>query len=150
MTILTDAFMWVCVILLDKQSKCTLCKKSLIYWQGTGHDDEYLLAIKLLTSFHFNVASNMNVEIPCSNVCKYVHSSTSFSCLLVCCMWFRLLKRISDDATWISELEMFYFMLSMYLSSWWWVRGCMDELQTTGAMWLVVSDIFIPHLSFQG
>ena len=80
----------------------------------------------------------MNVEIPCSNVCKYVHISTSFSCLLVCCMWFRLLKRISDDATCISELEMFYFMLSM------------DELQTTGAMWLVVSDIFVPHLSFQG
>ena len=32
-------------------------------------------------------------------------------------------------ATWISELEMFYFMLSMYLSSWWWVHECMNELQ---------------------
>ena len=55
-------------------------------------------------------------------------------------MCFRLLKRISDDATWISELEMFYFMLSMYLSFWWWVHKCMDELQriTTGVMRLVV------------
>ena len=44
-------------------------------------------------------------------------------------MCFRLLKHISDDATWISELEMFHFMSSMYLSSWWWVHGCMDELQ---------------------
>ena len=37
-------------------------------------------------------------------------------------------------ATWISELEMFYFMLSMYLSSWWSVHECMNELQriTTG------------------
>ena len=52
-----------------------------------------------------------------------------FVFLLVCCICFRLLKHISDDdATWISELEMFYFMLSMYLSSWWWwVHGCMDE-----------------------
>ena len=56
----------------------------------------------------------------------------------------RLLKGISDDATRISELEMFHFMLSMYLSSWWWVHGCMDELQriTTGVMGLVVCDIF--------
>ena len=42
-----------------------------------------------------------------------------FVFLLVCCICFRLLKHIrDDDATWISELEMFYFMLSMYLSSW--------------------------------
>ena len=49
-------------------------------------------------------------------------------------MSFRLLYRISDDATWISELEMIHFMLSMYLSSWWLVHGCMDEVQhiTTG------------------
>ena len=54
--------------------------------------------------------------------------------------------------TWISELEMIHFMLSMYLSSWWWVHGCMDELQciTTGVMRLVVCDIFIPHLSLRG
>ena len=49
----------------------------------------------------------------------------------MCC---RLLYRISDDATWISEFEMIHFMLSMYLSSWWWVHGCMDEVEriTTG------------------
>ena len=59
----------------------------------------------------------------------------------MCC---RLLYRISDDATWISELEMIHFMLSMYLSSWWCVHGCMDEVQriTTGVMRLVVCDIF--------
>ena len=52
-----------------------------------------------------------------------------------------LLKRISDGFTWISELEMFHFMLSMYLSSWWWVHGCMDEVQhiTTGVMRCVIS-----------
>ena len=59
----------------------------------------------------------------------------------------RLLKCIS---AWISVLEMFHSMLSMYLSSWWWVHGCMDELQhiTTGVMGLVVCDIFnnIPRL----
>ena len=39
---------------------------------------------------------------------------------------------------------MIHFMLSMYLSSWWWVHGCMDELQriTTGVMGLMVCDIF--------
>ena len=51
--------------------------------------------------------------------------SVYFFLFLVCCMCFRLLKRINDDATWISELEMFHFMLSMY----WWVYVCMDELQ---------------------
>ena len=56
-------------------------------------------------------------------------------------------KCISDDVTWISELEILYFMLSMYLYSWWWVHGCMHELQriTTGVMRLVVCDIFILH-----
>ena len=53
----------------------------------------------------------------------------------------------SDNATWISELEMFYFMLSMYLSSWWWcMHGCMDDLQliTTGFMRLVhFSKVFV-------
>ena len=41
---------------------------------------------------------------------------------------------------------MIHFMLSMYLSSWWWVHGCMDSLQriTTGVIRLVVCDIFIP------
>ena len=68
-------------------------------------------------------------------------------------MCFMLLKHISNDATWISELEMIYFMLSMYLSSLWWVHGCMDEFQhstciITGVMRLEVCDIFIPHLSF--
>ena len=47
-------------------------------------DDEYLLAIKLLTSFHFNVPSNVHVEILCLNVFKYVHTRTFF--LLV--YWF--------------------------------------------------------------
>ena len=85
---------------------------------------------------------------------SYVHYSHIFffAYLFVACMCFRLLKSISDDATWISELEMIHFMLSMYLSSWLWVHGCMDEVQriTTGVMRLVVCDIFIPHLSFQG
>ena len=82
------------------------------------------------------------------NMYTFIHF---FACLLYSCMCFRLLQRISDDATWISELEMIHFMLSMYLSSWWWVHICMDELQriTTGVMRFVVCDIFIPHLSFQ-
>ena len=46
-------------------------------------DDEYLLAIKLFTSFHFNVPSNVHVEILCLNVCKYVHYSHIFFCLFI-------------------------------------------------------------------
>ena len=77
----------------------------------------------------------------------YIFVHIFFACL-VCCMCFRLFKYISNNATWISEVEMFYFMLSMYRSHWWWVHGCMDELQhtiTTGVMRLVVYDIFIAH-----
>ena len=57
-------------------------------------DDEYLLAIKLFTSFHFNVPSNVHVEILCLNVCKYVRTLFAhifFACLLVFCMCCRLL-----------------------------------------------------------
>ena len=64
----------------------------------------------------------------------YIIRTYFFACLLVSCMCCRLLYRISDDATWISEFEMIHFTLSMYLSSWWWVYGCMDEVErnTTG------------------
>ena len=55
-------------------------------------DDEYLLAIKLFTSFHFNVPSNVHVEILCLNVCKYVRYSHIFFLLvyyyLVCALGF--------------------------------------------------------------
>ena len=80
-------------------------------------------------------------------VCTYLYIFFLFIGLFL-----DFLNNISDNATWTSELEMFYFMLSMYLSSWWWVHGCMDELQhtiTTGVMRLVVYDIFIAHMFFQ-
>ena len=57
-------------------------------------------------------------------------------------MYFRLLKCISDDATWISGLEMIHFMLSMYLSSWWWLHGCIDEFSilqlVSWGLWCVI------------
>ena len=82
-------------------------------------DDEYLLAIKLLTSFHFNVPSNVHVEILCLNVCKYVHIRTYFFGLFIG-YWFVVcaLGFYNGAVMMLPELEMIHFMLSMYLSSW--------------------------------
>ena len=46
-------------------------------------DDEYLLAIKVLTSFHFNVPSKVHVEILCLKIRTYSY----ILFLLVCCMY---------------------------------------------------------------
>ena len=57
------------------------CEEKVVYIKYPrvqNCDDEYLLAIKLFTSFHFNVPSNVHVEILCLNVCKYVHYSHIF------------------------------------------------------------------------
>ena len=109
-------------------------------------DDEYLLAIKLLTSFHFNMPSNVHVEILCLNVCKYAHIRTYFFVLVY---WFVVCALGAYN---VSAMMLHVPGYLMYLSSWWWVHGCMDKLQriSTGVMRLVVCDIFIPHFSFQG
>ena len=75
------------------------CEEKVVYIKYPlvqNCDDEYLLASKLFTSFHFNVPSNIHVEILCLNVCKYVHYLLFayiffFACLLVSCMCSRLL-----------------------------------------------------------
>ena len=61
---------------------------------------------------------------------KFLAQMFANTYLLFACLYFVAL----GYATWISELEIVYFMLSMYLSSWWWVHECMNELQriTTG------------------
>ena len=56
------------------------------YPRVQNRGDEYLLAIKLLTSFHFNVPSNVHVEILCLKIRTYSYIFF-LACLLVCCTY---------------------------------------------------------------